>query len=161
MKRNLKFLFSRELPVGGGFMTGEQKEKIIRFRSQGFGYAEISRELGISRNTVKSFCRRNGLMISDNNPPLDKDRCRECGKPIMQQKKKKRRIFCCKSCREKWWTQHAGRINRKAVYTFTCAGCGRSFTAYGNKNRKYCSHSCYIADRFGGGASDERETVSV
>ena len=39
--------------------------------------------------------------------------------------------------------------NRKAVYHFVCACCGEPFTAYGNENRKYCSHSCYIAGRFG------------
>lgn len=49
-------------------MTNEQKEKIIRFRRQGLGYADIGRELDISKDTVKSFCRRNGLMISDCNP---------------------------------------------------------------------------------------------
>ncbi|RXM53885.1 RNA polymerase subunit sigma-70, partial [Clostridium tetani] len=26
--------------------------------------------------------------------------------------------------------------------------CGKEFSAYGNKNRKYCSHNCYIRDRF-------------
>ena len=45
------------------FITKEQKEKIIRFRRQGLGYADIGRELDISKDTVKSFCRRNGLMI--------------------------------------------------------------------------------------------------
>lgn len=135
-------------------MTNEQKEKIKRFRRQGRGYADIGRELHISKDTVKSFCRRNGLTGADSKTVDDKNICRECGKPLVQQEKKKRRIFCCKSCREKWWTEHADRINRKAVYIFTCAGCGRTFTAYGNKNRKYCSHSCYIADRFGGGADE-------
>lgn len=94
-------------------MTNEQKEKIIRFRRQGLGYADIGRELDISKDTVKSFCRRNGLMISDCNPVDDKDRCRECGKPIVQQEKMKKRIFCCKSCREKWWTEHADRMTAK------------------------------------------------
>ena len=42
-------------------MTDEQKEKIIRFRSMGRGYADIGKELGISKDTVKSFCRRNSL----------------------------------------------------------------------------------------------------
>ena len=46
-------------------MTKEQKEKIIRFRRKGLGYADIGRELDISKDTVKSFCRRNGLMVSD------------------------------------------------------------------------------------------------
>lgn len=26
--------------------------------------------------------------------------------------------------------------------------CGKAFVAYGNKDRKYCSHDCYIRDRF-------------
>ena len=140
-------------------MTNKQKDEIIYFRKQGLGYADIGRELGISKNTVKSFCRRNGMTVSSSKLADNKDRCRECGKPITQQEKRKKRIFCCKACREKWWTEHADRIDRKAVYTFTCAGCGRTFTAYGNKSRKYCSHDCYIADRFGGDA-DERETIS-
>lgn len=136
-------------------MTSEQKEKITRFRRQGLGYADIGRELGISKDTVKSFCRRNGLMVSGSKLADDKDRCRECGEPIIQQEKKKRRIFCCKSCREKWWTEHADRIDRKAIYSFICKGCGKLFTAYGNKSRKYCSHRCYIQDRFGRGVADE------
>lgn len=141
-------------------MTNEQKEKIIRFRRQGFGYADIERELGISKNTVKSFCRRNGLMVSNSKPVDDRDRCRECGNPLVQQEKKKRWIFCCKACREKWWTEHADRIDRKAIYEFSCAGCGKVFTAYGNSKRKYCSHGCYITHRFGGGVEDEREAIS-
>ena len=57
-------------------MTKEQKEKIIRFRRQGLGYADIGRELDISKETVESFCRRNGLMVSDSKPADDKDRWR-------------------------------------------------------------------------------------
>lgn len=135
-------------------MTDEQKEKIICFRRRGIGYADIGRELGISKDTVKSFCRRNGLTISEVKTD-DLDRCRECGNPIVQQEKSKKRIFCCKACREKWWTEHADRICRKVVYTFTCAGCGKTFTAYGNSSRKYCSHACYVRDRFGGSNADE------
>lgn len=140
-------------------MTKEQKEEIKYFRKQGLGYADIGRKLRISKDTVKSFCRRNGLMVSSSKLVDNKDRCRECGKTITQQEKKKKRIFCCKACREKWWAEHADRIDRKAIYTFTCAKCSRIFTAYGNKNRKYCSHDCYIADRFGGTA-DEQKTIS-
>ena len=131
-------------------MTNEQKEKIIRLRRQGTGYADIGRELGISNNTVKSFCRRNGLTISESGPSDQLDRCRECGNPIIQREKTKQRIFCCKTCCEKWWKEHADRMNQKAVYSFTCAGCGKPFTAYGNSHRKYCCHECYIKDRFGG-----------
>jgi len=145
-------------------MTNEQKEKTMHLRNKGYGYADIGRELGISKDTVKSFCRRNGLMTSDNarcyTSTNDKDKCRECGKPLIQQEKRKHKIFCCKACREKWWAKHADRINRKAIYKFTCEGCGKEFTAYGNASRKYCSHECYISHRFGGGGDNEREAIS-
>lgn len=132
-------------------MTEMQKEKIIRFRGMGRSYADIGRELGIPRDTVKSFCRRNGLTPADIQVADNKDRCRECGAEIMQRPKMKKQAFCSKACRERWWAQHPERIAWKAVYGFACAKCGKAFTAYGNKKRKYCSHECYIADRFGGG----------
>ena len=110
-------------------MTNDQKEKITQLRRKGYGYADISRELKISKDTVKSFCRRNELLKAGNKIVADKDRCRECGKVLVQQEKRKRRIFCCKSCREKWWKEHADRIKQKAIYSFTCMGCGKVFTA--------------------------------
>ena len=119
----------------------------------GRGYADIGKELGLPKDTVKSFCRRNGLTSADILATDNKDRCRECGVEIKQRQKMKKQVFCCKACREKWWAEHPERIMQKAVYEFTCAKCGKPFTAYGNKKRKYCSHECYIADRFGGGGN--------
>ena len=74
-------------------MTGEQKEKIIRFRSMGRGYADIGKELGIPKDTVKSFCRRNSLTSADILVTDDKDRCRECGVEIKQRQKIKKYVF--------------------------------------------------------------------
>ena len=34
------------------------------------------------------------------------------------------------------------------TYIITCKQCGKKFTSYGNRNRKYCSHKCYIYHRF-------------
>ena len=42
-------------------------------------------------------------------------------------------------------------ISKKANYEFTCVRCHKTFTAYGNKGRKYCCHECYVADRYYGG----------
>jgi len=53
---SLRFTFG-----GGSLMTQQQKEKIIKMRRGGFSYSRISTALGISENTVKSFCRRNNL----------------------------------------------------------------------------------------------------
>ena len=41
------------------------------------------------------------------------------------------------------------KVSRKAIYEFVCPACKKPFTAYGDKNRKYCCHECYVADRFG------------
>lgn len=42
-------------------MTQEQKTRIAQLRHQNVGYASIARELSLSINTVKAFCRRNDL----------------------------------------------------------------------------------------------------
>ena len=43
-------------------MTANQKRRITLMRQQNVGYATIANELKLSLNTVKSFCRRNGLL---------------------------------------------------------------------------------------------------
>ena len=42
-------------------MTDNQKSQIIKLRAAGNGYGKIAQTLGISLNTVKSFCRRNDI----------------------------------------------------------------------------------------------------
>ena len=42
-------------------MTDMEKEKIRYLRGEGLGYKAIASRLALSENTVKSFCRRNGL----------------------------------------------------------------------------------------------------
>lgn len=139
-------------------MDGFQKEQIKNLRGEGLSYAEIARQVNVSRDAVISFCRRNGLQ--EIKKPISvvendiADVCRECRKPLVQVDGMKRRVFCSKECRTKWWKEHPDRLNRKAVYQFTCPHCGKPFSAYGNSKRKYCSHVCYISDRFGGDADE-------
>ena len=133
-------------------MTKEQKSKITELRSNGCGYSAIAAELEISKETVKSFCRRNGLTsgVTQQTVPPDCG-CKECGKGIVQPEKMKTLVFCSKECRVKWWNKHPENVNKRAVYSFSCACCGKNFTAYGNSKRKFCSHNCYIQSRFKGG----------
>ena len=42
-------------------MTDHQKTKIAEMRKAGCGYSEISKALSVSRDTVKTFCRRNNI----------------------------------------------------------------------------------------------------
>lgn len=78
--------------------------------------------------------------------------CLCCGKTIIQYPGRKEKKFCSDSCRNQWWNGHLNLVNRKAMYDFVCPACGKPFTAYGNRNRKYCSQECYFKDRFGGAA---------
>lgn len=148
----LKTVLSVLIPVEGKFyllggmnMTDEQRKQIIALRREGVGYGRIATELNLSINTIKSFCRRNSLVAQ-----TAEGVCETCGKPIHQNPKRKRKRFCSDACRNKWWNAHLNLIKRKAVYTFTCPTCGKEFTTYGNRHRKFCSHACYIAHRFGG-----------
>ena len=138
-------------------MTEEQKLQIIRLRNEGCGYTTVADKLGMSKDTVKSFCRRNGLngKAVQTMPVADIGSvCRECGKPVVQETGKKQRVFCGDECRSAWWRAHPEKINQRAVYSFTCVCCNQPFTAYGNSKRKYCSHECYIKHRFKGGDDD-------
>lgn len=136
-------------------MTDAQKIQIGNLREAGLGYKKIAEQMELSENTVKTYCRRHGLggnLAQQGEAP--KDVCLCCGKPVKQNPGRKQKKFCSDSCRNKWWNSHLDKVERKANYEFICLCCKKPFTAYGNKNRKYCSHECYIADRFGGGSDD-------
>ena len=63
-------------------MTVEEKNSIIRLRKAGQGYSTIAATLGLSKETVKSFCKRNDLG-GRRAQPADSQRgiiCPTCGK---------------------------------------------------------------------------------
>ena len=140
-------------------MTDGQKQQIICLRAAGAGYGRIAQKVGISVNTVKSFCRRNKIEEA----PLEQSAeftgettyCENCGKEIRQIAKRKKKRFCCDKCRNDWWNSHLDLVKRKAIYDFKCPHCGKEFQIYGDKRRKYCSNECFIADRFKGGGVHE------
>lgn len=134
-------------------MTYEQQEQIIDLRKKGYGYKLIGQMLGINRDTVRYFCKSNGMAgITENTLVSDKDTCPCCGGAIPQAATTgRRRKFCSEKCRREWWKMHpgAGKRSESAIYHSTCVACGKEFTTYGNSSRKYCSHTCYILHRFG------------
>ncbi len=139
-------------------MTNMQKEAITRLRLGGCGYNHISKHLGINESTVKSFCRRHSLKkenIELHSAAEETIRtfpiryCKNCGKEVIQHPGRKEKKFCSDQCRNTWWNAHLADVKRIAVYDFICPTCGKSFSVYGNRNRKYCGHPCYIKARFG------------
>ena len=136
-------------------MTNEQRERISAMRQDGCGYATIAKYVGLSKDSVKAYCRTHDLagIKAQSNARIAADSgfCLQCGKPLCQTPGKKKVKFCSAACRQQWWNTHPEQVVRKAVYSFECACCGNLFTAYGNTRRKYCCHGCYIAARFKGG----------
>ena len=126
-------------------LTEEQKTAIAAYRRNGCGYKKIGQLLGMSGNTVKTYCRRNGLGGTAAQSEIKEIGifCRNCGEPVMQTAGKKQKKFCSDACRIKWWNHHTRLRKKNSV----CVHCGKSF--HGRQGQKYCSHVCYVAERFG------------
>ena len=76
-------------------MTDNQKSQIIKLRAAGNGYGKIAQTLGISLNTVKSFCRRNDINGNTAIEPSvtltgETTACENCGREIQQIAKQKK-----------------------------------------------------------------------
>ncbi len=129
-------------------MTNEQKIQIKLMREKLCGYAEISKALGLSLNSVKSYCLRNHL----NTEALTKNakRCKNCGKPIVAVSKTKPRIFCCDKCKLTWWKEHKNQNHSRFITEHICQTCGNVFNDYASANRKYCSEKCYQRRNYNG-----------
>lgn len=141
-------------------MTEREKESTLRLRSRGCGYADIARALGLPEATVKTFCSRNRLLDADLERLYDARRdfsvpltCLQCGVALGQDAKHKPKRFCSESCRRAWWNARRDAINKKGAHIIACASCGKVFLSY-DSHRKFCSHPCYIASRFGGSRHD-------
>ena len=129
-------------------MDALQRQRIKKLRQQGQTYKSIAVLLGVSMNTVKSYCQRNDLGGTQPSDGVgEQGCCRNCGVEIFQVLGRKRRRFCSPECRTAWWTENPARTEA-ATYVFTCQNCGERFEAYGNKGRKYCCHDCYVTHRF-------------
>jgi len=127
-------------------MTHIEKEKIRYWRGEGLGCKAVAAKAGLGENTVKSFCRREGL----DGDPVPDTVCRHCGKPLEGTQRKR---FCGDACRNQWWNAHAYLRDPRPKNRRACDHCGADFFSDPGKARKYCGHPCYIAARFKGGAS--------
>ena len=125
------------------YMDQGQKQRIIEMRNSGCGYNEISEQLQISVNTVKSYCKRHSISRIEKRNRGAVRFCLQCGNEIKQEQHRKAKKFCSDKCRQLWWTAHSSLIQRQSQTEFTCAVCGKTFQSYQSKPRKYCSRLCY------------------
>ena len=135
-------------------MREDQKIQIARMRASGLGCRSIANKLGLSINTVKSFCRRKNINVHTAANYFtvysgERTKCENCGREIRQKVKQKKQRFCCDKCRNQWWNSHLDTVKRKAYYHIKCQNCGKDFEVYGDCRRKFCSYECYFQHRFG------------
>ena len=102
-------------------MTTEEKERIKELRLKGMGYKAIASITGLSRDSVRGFCRRNGLIgvsavvaLNLEEKIKKNELCIYCEKPIKQKLQGRARKFCADECRYKWWNENLdiGNINQ-------------------------------------------------
>ena len=121
-------------------LTFKEKE-IIRLRRNGESLKDIATSLEMPLGSVKSFVARNDIQ------PYTEGYCKQCGVKVTHTEHKKKKQFCSDECRMRWWNRH-GKYSY--THTFTCKHCNKVFIKHRNDKPLYCSHACYIADRFGG-----------
>ena len=137
-------------------LTEYQQRKIREFRLQGVGYRAIASVVGVNRDEVRNFCVSKELdrLAAERNGreklAQDESNCANCAVIIRHSRTGRHKKFCSEKCRRAWWSAHPDVLvkSEAASYACTCRYCHESFEAYGNRNRKYCSHNCYIRDRF-------------
>lgn len=133
-------------------VTAYQERRIRELRYRGVGYRSIAAELGISRDTVRNYCVSHELrgLATELSNTDKREVCPCCGGKIIQPRRGRRRRFCSDTCCRKWWAAHPEAIRQspEAQRHLKCVYCGKEFIVYGSATRRYCSHNCYIRDRF-------------
>ena len=121
-------------------MNEQEREAIALRRERGEPINKIAKALGLNYNTVKSFCQRQNISIQNDDAGV----CENCGKTLPIYQGGRRRRFCSDKCRHSFWSKWEKSYQKEHI----CPTCGVTFKA--RSNRKYCSHACYIKDRFRG-----------
>ena len=110
-------------------MTNEQRQKIKILRYQGVGYGKIAKATGLSRDSVRNYCIREGLngyaseLVTEYRKVMKEEMlfvvCLNCGMKLEQNSCGRKRKYCSLSCKRKWENDH-----RKS-YTRNCEYCGK------------------------------------
>lgn len=86
-------------------MTEEERLQIKKLRTEGYSYGRIAKILGISRDTISSYCRRKQITILETranpNEPLQYRQCLYCHQLFLANSLKNQ-IFCTTECRRRY-----------------------------------------------------------
>ena len=145
-------------------MTNAQKQLVTDLRAVGQGYKQIAATLGVSANTIKSYCQRSNLTGHDAPKETEikektNEACKQCGTPLQQQSGLKHRTFCSVECRVRWWSKNRNQSDGNASVLKRCEQCGSVFRSHASAKRKFCCHACFIMARYGKEARHDARTV--
>ena len=87
-------------------MNTAQKQRIEQLRSMNLSYAKIADALGVSENTIQSFCRRNSLGGVRRLNEISLRLCAQCAAPLEVAAGNRKRRFCSVKCHNDWWNAH-------------------------------------------------------
>lgn len=140
-------------------VTQQQREQISILRASGTSFGKIATTLGISVNTVKSYCKRNPITAAPASTPAPVQpkrtaHCPQCNAALEQSPGHRQKRFCSAKCRTAWWKAHMEQMERKKLFQVECCYCGTVFLQYGSRPRKFCSRGCYLAHRHAQGGDD-------
>ena len=141
-------------------MNELERQKIRKLRNQGYGYLRISNLLGISPNTIRSFCKKENIAgyIKSGEQLKGKENlviCKQCGKKFFQIAGKKSKVFCSDACCKVYWNLHKDKERRAGTKKYKCPICGNEYYEYPLKNKRYCSRECYYSSKRKAVLSDE------
>ena len=121
-------------------------------RYQGVGYGKIAKATGLSRDSVRNYCIREGLngyaseLVTEYRKVMTEEMlfvvCLNCGIQLEQNSIGRKRKYCSLSCKREWEKDH------RKPYAHNCEYCGKEFQSLGVVWRKFCSPECYRRDRF-------------
>lgn len=138
-------------------MTDEEKKTAMKMIERGYGYRIIASQLGLSVNTVKSFCHRQKVKGTDIPMTYVPYRdCLWCGELLAQLPHKKKKKFCSDKCRLAYWNDQPEELRKRTHHECVCEFCGKTFLK--PKPQRFCSTACYAEYRKrGGNANDQTE----
>ncbi len=130
-------------------MDKRQISEIQGLRKSGMSMGQISKATGIPVSTLKSHFRRHEMATVGKTKTSPGATCAQCGKALKNKGRGKPKRFCCETCRRIWWKENPALSEAASKHQVTCMTCGKTFGSFESRNRKYCSHECFICDRYG------------
>lgn len=127
-------------------LTKDQKHILIQMRNEGMGYVAISKELSVTRDQVRGFCKTETAKILGLKPDIravrksKKTICKLCEKEF-DYKSSKSTTYCSVDCRKR--SAEIKRVKNVKSKAEVCKGCGKSYVKM-NGMQEYCGKKCRV-----------------